>query len=300
LDAVLGLIKYAIAPEEARLLAVFLFFLIPFFFAYWAVKRGEKITLRPIQAYAALKDLLARAAEAGQPVHLSLGTGGIGDEATADTAAGLQVLEYLAERAVISANPPIVTIANPTALPVAQDLLRRAYTRQGYPDDYDGKRVRFVAPDPAVYSGQSPNPSIYASTPGGTPVSAGTTPIPNVYAITPNDAFAYAAGTMQLLNQHKLAANVMVGRFGDEFLLLAETGAQRNLVQIGGTSSTTVLPFVYTSVSHPLIGEEIYAGGAYLSDKPAHVSSLLAQDIMRWALVIGIAASILLKTAGLM
>ncbi len=300
MDAVLGLIKYAISPDQARLLAVFLFFLIPFFFSYWAVKRGERITLRPIQAYAALKDLLARAAEAGQPIHLSLGTGGIGDEAAADTVAGLHVLEFLAERSVISANPPIVTVANPTVLPIAQDLLRRAYARQGYPDSYDGKRVRFVAPDPAVYTGQSPNPSIYTTGPNQTSVPPGTPPIPNVYAVTANDAFAYAAGTMQLLNDHKVVANVMVGRFGNEFLLLAETGARQNLVQIGGTSSTTALPFFYSSVTHPLIGEEIYAGGAYLSEKPAHIGSLLAQDLMRWALVVGMAAAIVLKTVGLM
>ncbi|MCL4393466.1 MAG: hypothetical protein M1482_01385 [Chloroflexi bacterium] len=279
MDALLSLLQSTIVPERARALAVFLFFLPVFFFAYWAVKRGARLSLRPIPGYAALKGLLARAAEAGQPVHLSLGTAGIGDAATADTTAGLEVLEYLADRAAISASPPIVTIANPTALPVAQDLLRRAYRRQGYPEEFDPARVRFVAPDPVLYAGVSPTPAIYAA--------------------SPNDAFAYAAGTMQVLNKHKLTANVMIGRFGDEFLLLGETGAQRHLTQIGGTSSPSVLPFVFASVSHPLIGEEIYAGGAYLSDKPAHLSSLMAQDTMRWALVVGIALAIVLKSVGL-
>lgn len=304
MDAVLGLFKYAIQQDQARWLAAFLFFLVPFFFSYWAVKRGERISLRPIQAYAALKGLLARAAESGEAVHLSLGTGGLADEATADTLAGLQVLEFLADRAVISANPPIVTVAHPTALPVAQDLLRRAYARQGYPDAFDQKRVRQVAPDPAVYTGQSPHPAIYtplasgAATPAGTALVPGAPPVPNVAAAASNDGFAYAAGAMQLVNKHKLTANVMIGRFGDEFLLIAEPGAARGLVQIGGSSSTTVLPFVYTSVSHPLIGEEIYAGGAYLSEKPAHVSSLLAQDISRWALVATLVVGVVLKTLG--
>lgn len=278
-DALLSLLQSTIGPEQARMLALFLFFLPIFFFAYWATKRGAHLALRPIDAYDALKGLLSRAAEAGQPVHLSLGVAGIGDQATADTAAGLTILEYLADRAAVSASPPIVTIANPTALPVAQDLLRRAYRRQGLPEEYDAKRVRFVAPDPALYTGVSPNPAIYA---GG-----------------PNDAFAYAAGTMQLLSKHKLIANVMVGHFGDEFLLLGETGAQHRLDQIGGTSATDVLPFVYATMSHPLIGEEIYAGGAYLSDKPAFLSSLLAQDIMRWSLVAGMALAIVFRSLGL-
>lgn len=280
MDALLVLLESTIAPDEAILLALLLFFLPVFFFAYWAVKRGAQFSLRPIEAFGALKGLLAHAAEAGQPVHLSLGTAGIGDQATADTTAGLTVLEYLADRAAVSASPPIVTIANPTALPVAQDLLRRAYRRHGYPKEYDAKRARFVALDPLLGSVPSPNPAIYAS--------------------NQDDAFAYAAGTMQLLSKHALVANVMVGRFGDEFLLLGETGAQRGLNQIGGTSVARVLPFVYASVSHPLIGEEIYASGAYLLAKPAHLSSLIAQDVMRWAVVGGVLLGVLLKTMGLM
>ncbi|MCL4393638.1 MAG: hypothetical protein M1482_02305, partial [Chloroflexi bacterium] len=213
--------------------------------------------------------------------HLSVGISGIGDQNTADTTAGLTVLEYLADRAAISASPPIVTIAHPTALPVAQDLLRRAYRRQGYPEEYDPARVRFIAPA---------NPNL----------NSAALPSPTVYAHSPQDAFAYAAGTMRVLNQHKLIANVMVGQFGDEFLLLGETGARRNLDQIGGTSTVSTLPFVYATVSHPLIGEEIYASGAYLSDKPAHLSSLVAQDILRWVLVAGVGIAIVLRTAGLM
>ncbi len=275
----LSLFGLTITADQAKTLVLFLVFLPLFFFAYWAVKRGARITLRPIAAYDTLKALLAQAAEAGRPVHLSLGIAGIGDQATADTTAGLTVLEYIAERAAISASPPIVTLANPTALPVAQDLLRRAYRRQGYPEEFDPSRARLVAPEPTLGApGASPSPLI---------------------ASGQRDGFAYAAGTMRLLNQQALIANVMVGLFGDEFLLLGETGAQRALNQIGGTSQTSVLPFVYTSVANPLIGEEIYAGGAYLSNRAGHVSSLAAQDAMRWLLIVLAIFGILLKTVGL-
>jgi hypothetical protein len=104
---------------------------------------------------------------------------------------------------------------------------------------------------------------------------------------------------MQIIDQQKLVANVMIGRFGDEFLLMGEAGAQRNLAQIGGTSAVHVLPFVNATMTHPLIGEEIYAGGAYLSDKPAHLASLFAQDMMRWILVAFMVMAILLRTLGM-
>lgn len=259
----------SVGLDRPGVLVLFIIFLPLFFFAYWLVKRGMVIALRPIAGYAALKGMLGQAAEAGQPVHLSLGVTGIGDQFTADTMAGLTVLEFLAERGAISATPPIVTLANPTALPVAQDLMRRAFNRQGYPEEYNPTSARFIAPDPSLNTS------------------------------TQNDAFAYAAGTMQLLNDRKLTANVLVGRFGDEFMLLGETGAQRNLTQIGGTSAERVLPLFQATMTHPLIGEEIYAAGAYLSDKPAHLSSLLAQDVSRWLIVGGVIVLIVLKTMGL-
>ncbi len=270
MDALSNLLTAIVGPGLVFALVLFLVFLVIFFFVNWFVKRGAAFALRPISGYTVLKGLLGRSAEAGQPVHLSLGISGIGDQFTADTMAALNVLDYLAERGAISASPPIVTCAHPTALPVAQDLMRRAYRRQGYPEEFDPTRVRMIAPDPHLYLGGQ------------------------------NEAFAYAAGTMHILDHQKLVANVMVGNFGSEFLLLGETGARNNLSQVGGTSATQVLPFVYATTNHPLIGEEIYAGGAYLSDKPSHRSSLFAQDVMRWLLVVGLVGGILLRTLGIL
>ena len=33
------------------------------------------------------------------------------------------------------------------------------------------------------------------------------------------------------------------------------------------------------------MGEELYAGGAYPQVNPMHAASLVAQDVMRWALI---------------
>ncbi len=291
MDALLSLLRSTIQTDQAWMLVLFLLFLPLFFFAYWAIKRGMQLSLRPIASFQALKTILGQAAEAGQPIHLSLGIAGIGAEHTADTTAGLYVLEYVADRAVVSAIPPIITLANPTVLPVAQDYMRRAYRRHGYEEEYDSTRARFVAPDPRLSTDVQPAVPAQPN-----PIDAlvhGTSPS------NPIDAFAYAAGTMRMLTQQRLAANVMVGTFGDEFLLLGETGAQQNLNQIGGTSVVSVLPFVFTSVENPLIGEEIYASGAYLSNRLAHVSSLFAQDVMRWLMIVIILVGIVLKTIGL-
>lgn len=260
------------AISDPWVAAFFLLFVGAFAYFIWRAHLDDSSPLRPIAAYESLKNLLARAAEAGQPIHISIGTGGVGQASTADTTAGLYALEYLADRAAVNAIPPIVTVSDPTALPIAQDRLRRAYQSQGYPEEYDPRQVRFVAP------------SVNGNT------------------------VAYSAGVMELMAHERLMANVMIGAFddyqsgggfGDEFLLIGEPGARRNMLQVIGTSNPAALPFVYATSSHPLIGEEIYAAGAYLNARRGHVGSLLAQDAVRGLLVVIAIAAVLARLAGL-
>jgi Domain of unknown function (DUF6754) len=251
--------------------ALFFLFLVLFIYFVLRANPGVRSMLRPIAAYDALKDLMARAAEAGQTVHISIGTGGIGQASTADTTAGLYALEYLADRAAVSATPPIVTVSDPSALPIAQDQLRRAYQRQGYAEEYDPRQVRLVAPS------------------------------------LNNNSVAYSAGVMDLLAHERVMANVMIGAFddyqaatgfGDEFLLMGETGARKELLQVAGTSNPRALPFFYATISRPLIGEEIYAAGAYLNARRGHLGSLLAQDTVRGVLVVGVLLAVLARLFG--
>lgn len=253
-----------IGAQQAFMLAVFLPFLIPFFyFLYRSPLARSRPRLRAIPAYDSLKKLLSRAAETGQAVHVSVGTGGVRGAETADTLAGLYVLEFLADRAANSDIPPLVTVTEPTALPAALDQLRRAYERQGYPDEHRISHARFVAP----------------------PVNGSAVP--------------YAAGVMDILNPEPVTANVMVGSFGDEYLLMTEPGAQRNAFQIGGTNNPVVLPLVYLTMSEPILGEEIYAAGAYLLDRMSHYTSLIAQDVFRVILVILVVLVVVARTVGL-
>ncbi len=258
MDDLISSLLQSIRDPVAVLLVIILAALLVYFL-YWA-HLSRDMPLRPIAAYDALKQLLARAAETGQPVHISIGTAGVGQASTTETTAGLYTLEFLADRAAVSAIPPVVTVSEPTALPLAQDHLRRAYQRQGYPEEYDPRQVHLVAP----------------------PVQG--------------SAVAYAAGVMDVLAHERVMANVMVGTFGDEFLLMSETGAQKGLLQVGGTNDPQVLPFVYTSISRPLLGEEIYAAGAYLGARRTHMGSLMAQDTMRGLLVIAVVLFVLSLT----
>ncbi|MGD8625842.1 MAG: hypothetical protein PVJ34_14995, partial [Anaerolineae bacterium] len=166
---------------------VLLLLLLPvLFFLASRVRAGKAGVLRSIPGLEELPGLVGRSAETGQPLHVSLGVAGVGGLATAETWAGLTVLKELANEAAACDTPLIVTVADPTILPFAQDLLWRAYQRNVNPEGYQPTQVRFVASQP----------------------------------------LAYAAGVAGILERESLTANVMVGAFGDEYLLMGETGAR--------------------------------------------------------------------------
>jgi hypothetical protein len=202
-----------------------------------------------------LPELVGRSAETGSPLHVSVGVAGVGGSLTSDTWAGLALLSQLANEAAACDTPLIVTVSDATVLPIAQDIIRRAFARNGNPEGYDPTQVQLVAPN----------------------------------------NMAYAAGVSGILEREPLTANVMVGQFGDEYLLMGETGARLGVRQIVGTADPSTLPFVHASADETLTGEEIYAGSAYTARRPIQIGSLLAEDWLRWLVVAGILVATVLK-----
>jgi len=65
-----------------------------------------------------------------------------------------------------------------------------------------------------------------------------------------------------------------------------------------GTDDVQSQALLYATAAHPLIGEEIFAGGAYLRRDRAHLASLRVQDAMRLILILGILLGALLGLLG--
>lgn len=246
---------------QAVLVLTFLFlalFVVLIVYFTRRISTGPGVILRHINAFERLKGFTARAVETGRMFHLSLGLGGVANETTADTLAGLSILGYLARQAAATGATPTISMADPTVMLFAQNALQAAYT-----DDLNGleeayHHTQWIASRPA----------------------------------------AYAAGVMNILQRDTTEANVMVGNFGDEYLLMGETAARRGLAHVGGASNPNTLPFIYVSADETLLGEEIYAAGAYLQKSPVHIGSLAAQDAMRWLITLIIFGGILVATLG--
>jgi len=88
----------------------------------------------------------------------------------------------------------------------------------------------------------------------------------------------------------------MIGHLGEEYLLLGEAGAQRGLIQLAGSNTVNAQPFILSTSRHALLGEEVFAAGAYLTRQPEHIASLHVQDWLRVGIIIVIVAGVLFKT----
>lgn len=227
-----------------------------FFYALSRARAGHWPRLRPLPAFDRLSGMSGRAAESGQLLHVGLGMGGISGPDTAVSLAGLTALEYLADQAAAGESRLVVTVADPTLLPAAQEVLRRAYAQRGKSEVFSPSQVRLLAPDPA----------------------------------------AYAAGVMGILEGENPLANVTIGAFGDEYLLIGETGAKRDVEQVAGTDDPAALAFMHVTAHETLIGEEIFAAGAYLRRSVESVAGLMVQDWWRYLVVVFIIAGILWRT----
>ncbi len=92
------------------------------------------------------------------------------------------------------------------------------------------------------------------------------------------------------------AANFYMGSFAAESLIIAETGNMAGSVQIAGTDSDTQLPFFIAACDYTLMGEELYAAGAYLSRHPLLMAQLKGQDIGKTVIAMVLAFGVALAT----
>jgi hypothetical protein len=132
--------------------------------------------------------------------------------------------------------------------------------------------------------------SNYSDRPGSDPVTG------RLSGLTP---FSYSVGTIPAIRDEKVSANVLMGNFGVEVGLLTDAVERENNFVVAGSDNLTAQAVIYASAQEPLIGEELFAAGAYVESGPVHSASLTVQDILRWSIVGAILAGALLTLAGI-
>lgn len=111
--------------------------------------------------------------------------------------------------------------------------------------------------------------------------------------------FSYAAGTLLVMRDEEVSANILIGNFGIEVALLTDAAERENSSSLAASDNLPAQAILYASAQDALIGEELFAAGAYVKARPFHNASLIVQDSLRWLVVIAILVGAILKLAGL-
>jgi hypothetical protein len=108
------------------------------------------------------------------------------------------------------------------------------------------------------------------------------------------EQMAFTSTVNGMMMRQRPAANIFMGAFFAESLLLAETGNAAGAIQIAGTARPEQLPFFIAACDYTLMGEELYAASSYLSHEPLMLGGLKGQDFMKIIIVILIIIGVIL------
>ncbi|MCB0323891.1 MAG: hypothetical protein KDD69_09970 [Bdellovibrionales bacterium] len=158
----------------------------------------------------------------------------------------LGVLRYIGRKAAVYKSRLFVPCSDPEALALTDATLQNAYRTEKRFQSYNPSMIRFLS----------------------------------------EEQFAFASGYQGLVHRERVGSAFLFGRFAAESLILAEAGQQVGAVQVAATTSPEQVPFFLTTCDYTLIGEELYAAGAYLSKDPVQTGSLRGQDFAKCVIVV--------------
>ena len=164
---------------------------------------------------------------------------GLGGAGDIATIASMLILGHLAHKTAPYGTRIIVPVADPMVMATEREIVSQSYLHAGHPEEYNPDNIFFVT----------------------------------------DSQFGYATAVAGMILREKPAVNFFMGYFAAESLVLAETGNLTDTLQIAGTDADNQLPFFVAACDYTLMGEELYAAGAYLSRDPILLAQLKAQDV---------------------
>lgn len=171
-----------------------------------------------------------------------------------ETIAAISILGRVARITAQYETPLLVPVRYPLVLAAGQEVVEQAYNELGKQDAYNKDIVRYVA----------------------------------------GEQMAFTSAVNGLMMRERPAANIFMGAFFAESLLLAETGNAAGAIQIAGTARPEQLPFFIAACDYTLMGEELYAASSYLSKEPLMLGGLKGQDFIKIIIVLLILVGVIL------
>ena len=222
-------------------------------------KRKSPAKIRDLVASHNLKRSLGLSVEDGTRMHVSIGSGSLLNARGGSAFAGLSLLRHITERTSVSDQPAVASAGDAMLGLLSQDTLQAGYHAAGVDELY----------------------------------------VPTAGRVTGLSPFSFAAGAMDISRNEDVSVNIMVGHFGAEAGLLADASDRENVSVIGASDDLVGQAVLFASTQDALIGEELFATGAYLGAGPSHIASLTVQDILRWLVVIALLGGAFAKFTGI-
>ncbi len=181
---------------------------------------------------------------------------GIHDMDDVQTLASLTILGHVAEQVADYDIKIRMPVARSLVMTAARETIKAGYQTAGRPDGYSDDMVSYIT----------------------------------------DEQFGYVAAVNGIMVREKPATVFLLGAFFAESLILAETGNSVGAIQIAGTARPAQLPFFIAACDFTLIGEELFAASAYLSNEPKALGSLKGQDVGKGIAMAAILSGVVLMT----
>lgn len=178
---------------------------------------------------------------------------GIMDIDEPETIASMSILARVSEKTAEYGTTLYVPTCHAMTMTMAYQVVKESAIRAGRPDWFNADNVRYIT----------------------------------------DDQFGYVSAVDGIMVREKTATNFYLGKFYAESLILAETGHSTGAIQIAGTALPDQLPFFVAACDFTLLGEELYAASAYLSQEPTQLGSLKGQDFGKLVFIIVIVLGVL-------
>jgi hypothetical protein len=227
---------------------IYVVILFAFLLLIIGASRMRRTPLRPLPAVQAMTGAASQMLETGRALHVSFGGSALRDTSTLSALATAEILYSLAGNALLGDKPIITTLSDPITLTLGQDMLRRAYRARNRLVDFQDTQVRWF--------------------PQG------------------EQSLAFAAGTGLAITDGDAGTSVVGGRFGAELALLAENAIRTNRTLIAQSDRLDGQAVAYVVSDVSFVGEELYASAAYLSRENIAIGGTIAQDLLRYVVIV--------------
>lgn len=220
----------------------------------------NRFEIRKYSSILNLRKSIGLSIEHGKGLHISLGKSDLNNIHGAASLVALETLNQIIDQSILSDNPPVTTAGSGDLTLLAQSK------HQNVLIDKSSSTSDFHS---------------HAYLSGATNLS-------------------YIAGGIPPSSDEDLSTQIFVGNIGPEIGLLLDANQKKNHFSLAATDSLEGQSVSYAFSDDALLGEELFAIPAQLSNNSIFKVSLLIQDLLRWLVIVIILFVIFFKLVGLL